>query len=87
MANGTDNCCLLLKNHKLRRMNRAARRETQCGQAIHKLIASLHSKCYRPPGMLIHRQNSYAPPSKWRTGRREAQSREPVNTVKKLPVV
>jgi hypothetical protein len=33
--------------------------------------------------MLIHRQNSYAPRGKQLTGRREAQSREPVNRVKK----
>jgi hypothetical protein len=33
--------------------------------------------------MLIHRQNSYAPRGKQRTGRREAQSREPANEVKK----
>jgi hypothetical protein len=36
--------------------------------------------------MLIHRQNSYAPCGKQRTGRREAQSREPVNKVKELSV-
>jgi hypothetical protein len=33
--------------------------------------------------MLIRRQNSYAPRGKQRTGRREAQSGEPVNKVKK----
>jgi hypothetical protein len=33
--------------------------------------------------MLIHRQNSFAPRSKQRTGSREAQSRDPVNKVKK----
>jgi hypothetical protein len=38
---------------------------------------------YRPLGMLIRRQNLYAPRGKQRTGRREAQSREPVNKVKK----
>jgi hypothetical protein len=32
--------------------------------------------------MLIHLQNSYALRGKQRTGRREAQSREPVNKVK-----
>jgi hypothetical protein len=37
----------------------------------------LHSERYRPSGMLIHRQNSYALPSKLRTGRREAQSSGP----------
>jgi hypothetical protein len=37
--------------------------------------------------MLIHRQNSYAPRGKQRTVRREAQSREPVNKVKELPVL
>jgi hypothetical protein len=33
--------------------------------------------------MLINQQNSYAPCSKQRTGRREEKSREPVNKVKK----
>jgi hypothetical protein len=33
--------------------------------------------------MLIHRQNSYAPRCRWSIGRREAQSGEPVNTLKK----
>jgi hypothetical protein len=32
--------------------------------------------------MLIHRQNSYAPRGKQRTGHREAQNREPVKKVK-----
>jgi hypothetical protein len=36
--------------------------------------------------MMIHRQNSYMPRGKHRTGRREAQSCEPVNKVKKLSV-
>jgi hypothetical protein len=64
-------------------MNRTARRETQCRQAVHKLIISLHSERYRRSGLLIHLQNSYAPRSKQRTGRREAQRRQPVNKVKK----
>jgi hypothetical protein len=64
-------------------MNRTPRRETRCRQAIRKLITSLHSKRYRPSKMLIHRQNSYAPSGKQRTGRREAQSREPANKLKK----
>jgi hypothetical protein len=34
--------------------------------------------------MLIYRENSYAPRDKERAGRREAQSREPVNKVKNL---
>jgi hypothetical protein len=55
-------------------------------QAVHKLITSLHSKCYRPSGILIHRQNSYALRGKQHTGRREAQNSEPVNKVKKVPV-
>jgi hypothetical protein len=42
---------------------------------------SLQSKRYRPSSMLIHRQNSYAPDGKQRTGRREGQNREPVNKV------
>jgi hypothetical protein len=46
-----------------------------CRQAVHKLITSFHSKCYRPAGMLIHRQNSYAPRGKKRTGGRGAQIR------------
>jgi hypothetical protein len=33
--------------------------------------------------MLIHRQNSYVPRGRRFTGHREAQSREPVNEVKK----
>jgi hypothetical protein len=67
-------------------MNRTAHRETQYHQAVHKLITSLHCKRYRPSGMLIHRQNSYAPCS-WRyTGRREAQSRERINKINKLSV-
>jgi hypothetical protein len=74
MANGADNCCILLKNH-----NSTARRETQRRQAVHKLITSIHSKRYRPSGMLINRQNSYAPRGKRRTGRRE-----PLNKVRKL---
>jgi hypothetical protein len=68
----------LITTDKLQRMNHTARRETEYRQAVHKLITSLHSKRYRPSGMLIHRQNLYAPRSKWRTGRRE-----PVNKVKK----
>jgi hypothetical protein len=59
-------------------MNRIAPRETKCRQAVQKLITFLHSKRYRPSGMLIHRQNSYAPRRKGRTGRLE-----PVNKVKK----
>jgi hypothetical protein len=37
--------------------------------------------------MLIHGQNSYAPHGKKRTGRREGQSREPVNKVIKLCII
>jgi hypothetical protein len=36
--------------------------------------------------MLIHRQYTYAPQGKRSTGRRKAQSREPVNKVKKFSV-
>jgi hypothetical protein len=36
---------------------------------------------------MIHRKNSYSPCSRRRIGRREAQSREPVNKFKKLPVL
>jgi hypothetical protein len=48
--------------------------------------SALQFKRYLPSGMLIHRQNSYEPLGNQRTGRREAQSREPVNKVKKLSV-
>jgi hypothetical protein len=51
-----------------------------------ELIASLNSKYYRPSGMLIHRQNSYSTRSRRCIGYREAQSREPVNNRKNLPV-
>jgi hypothetical protein len=64
-------------------MNRTARRETQCRQAVNKLNTSFHSKRYRSSGILIHWQNSYAPCGKERTGRSEAQSRELVNKFKK----
>jgi hypothetical protein len=70
--------------NKLSRMDRTARREAQCRLAVHKLITSLHSKRYRPTSMLTHWQNSYAPSSKQSTGHREAQSREPVNKLKKI---
>jgi hypothetical protein len=53
--NGTDNCRPLLTNHN------AVKQST-------KLITSLNSKHYRPSGILIHRQNSYAPCSWWCTG-------------------
>jgi hypothetical protein len=72
MANGVDNCCLLFKNHKLPRMNRTARCETKCREAVCKLIITLHAKRYR----LINLQNSYTPSGKQHTGRCEAQSRE-----------
>jgi hypothetical protein len=64
-------------------MNSNVRRKTQCLQAVLKLITSLHSKRYRQSGMHIHRHNSYAPRSKRPAARHEAQSREPVNKVKK----
>jgi hypothetical protein len=63
-------------------MNRTARRETKCHQAVYKLITSLHSKRYR----LIHWQNSYAHRGRSCTGRHEAQSCELVNLLKILPV-
>jgi hypothetical protein len=37
--------------------------------------------------MLIHQRNLYAPRSRQCTGRREAQSREPVNKGKNFPVL
>jgi hypothetical protein len=46
-------------------MNFTACRETQCHQAVQKLITALHSKCYQPSGMLIHWKNLYAPHSQW----------------------
>jgi hypothetical protein len=56
-------------------MNHTASPELQCRQGIHKLITSVHSKSYRPSGMLIHRQNSHAPLSQQHTDRREMQNR------------
>jgi hypothetical protein len=44
------------------------------------------SERYLPTGILVHRQNSYVPHSRRCTGRWEAQSREPVNNGKNLPV-
>jgi hypothetical protein len=38
MANGADNCCLLLTNHKFPRMIRTVRRRTSWRQAIYKPI-------------------------------------------------
>jgi hypothetical protein len=67
--------------NKLLCMNRTARHDTKCSQVVHKLITSFHSKRYQPSGILIHRQNSYAPRDKQCTGRREA-----VNKVKKNSV-
>jgi hypothetical protein len=40
-------------------------------------LGLLYSKRYLLSGMLIHQQNLYAPHSKRRTGRHEAQSRGP----------
>jgi hypothetical protein len=79
---GADNFRPLLKKHKLSRMNRTALRETYCRQAVHKVS----SKFYRPSDILIHRQNSYTLRSRRCTGRREAQSRVPVNKGKNVPV-
>jgi hypothetical protein len=50
------------------------------------IINAFNSKRYWPSGILIHRQNSYAPRSKRRTGRREAQSCELVKKVNDLSV-
>jgi hypothetical protein len=63
--------------NKLPRMNRATCCETQCREAVYTLITYLHSKRYR----LIHRQNSYAPCGRRRSGRCEL-----VKWVKILPV-
>jgi hypothetical protein len=51
-----------------------------------KFITSINCKSYRPSGMLIHRQNSYAPRSRLCAGPRESQNREPVNKGKNLLV-
>jgi hypothetical protein len=51
-----------------------------------KLITYLNSRHYRPSGMLIHRQNSHLTHSRRCAGDREAQSREPVDNRKNLPV-
>jgi hypothetical protein len=56
-------------------MYRTSRRETQCRLAVRKLITSIHSESYRPSGMLIHQENSYAPSGKRRPGHRGAQIR------------
>jgi hypothetical protein len=45
---------------------------------------SLHYKCHRPSGMPMHRQYAYAPRSRRRTVRREEQSHEPVNKLRKI---
>jgi hypothetical protein len=52
-----------------------------------KLITSLKSKRYRPSDILIQQQNLYAPHSQQCTSRQEAQSSEPVNKSKNLPVL
>jgi hypothetical protein len=49
-------------------------------------ITSPHSKRYRLSGILIQRQNPYSPRSRQCAGGREAQSREPFNKGKNLPV-
>jgi hypothetical protein len=46
-----------------------------------------HYKCYRPSGVLIHRQNFYAPRSKGRTGGWEAFSRSPGPYTKNIPCI
>jgi hypothetical protein len=65
-------------------MNRTAHRETYAVKRSTKLITSFNSKYYRPSGILIHQQNSYPPRRRRRAGRREAQSREPVDRGKNL---
>jgi hypothetical protein len=60
---------------------------TKYRQAVHKLITSLHSKCYWLSGMLIHQQNSYAPHSEWHTGCRGAQSHVPGPHTKNPPCI
>jgi hypothetical protein len=56
-------------------MDRTARHKKQGRQAVHKLNNSFHSQRCLPLGMMIHRQNSYAPCSQRGTARREAQGR------------
>jgi hypothetical protein len=64
-------------------MNCTACRETYWRQVVHKLIASFHSKRYRPSGMLIHQQNVYVPHDQQCTGCHELQNHEPVSRVEK----
>jgi hypothetical protein len=47
----------------------------------------LHSKHYWPTGILIHRQNLYAPHSRRCTSCCEAQLHEPVNRGKNHPIL
>jgi hypothetical protein len=86
-GNGVEYCRPLLTNHnKFPRMNLMLAVKHNTVNWFTKLITSLNSKRYQPSGILIHRQNSYAPLSQRCSGRREAQSREPVNECKNRPV-
>jgi hypothetical protein len=62
-------------------MNRTALRVTWYRQAVHKFNIFPEF-----PMLSAIRQNSYVPRSRRCIGRREAQSREPVNKRKDLPV-
>jgi hypothetical protein len=79
-GNRADNCCLLLTNCK-----QTPTHELHCSpwNIMPSSSPQVNYFPYRSSGMLIHRQNSNAPRSKRCTGRREAQSHEPVNKVKK----
>jgi hypothetical protein len=54
---------------------------------VNKVRTFLHSERYRLSDMLIHQQNSYAPRSKRRTGRRDAQGRETGQQSKNPPCI
>jgi hypothetical protein len=80
MTNGVDNCCLLLTNHNCHACTALLAVKHNVVKLSTKLITSLNSKHYRPLGILIYRQNSYAP-----RGRRCTDRRGPVNKGKNLP--
>jgi hypothetical protein len=57
-----------------------------CAKIIHRFIIFVHSKTYRQSSMLSHRQNSHASSGWKHTSRREAGSRERINSFKNVPV-
>jgi hypothetical protein len=82
MSKWADNCCLLLTNHKLPRMDCTARCETQCLEGVYKLIPSLRSKRQR----LIHRQIRMRLAVGGAPAAVKRRSRELVKQTKILPV-